>query len=101
LIWVINRISPLARSSSFRWWHWLYSKRWLHDSEAGNHGSYYVDGKGDLWKGEYYFDRNVEILGIEYIVCYAPFYQDSIDTWPVGMVFVYLRIVGFICDKYI
>ncbi len=40
-----------------------------------------------LLNAEYYLDRNVEILGTEYIVCYAPFYQDGTDK-PVGMVFV-------------
>lgn len=117
--------------------------------EVGNDGSYYMDEKGDLWKGEslnisqaveivdhiknrtgmdvtifwgdtriltsikdeegerqihtkasdaviekvlkkgeYYLDRNVEILGVEYIVCYAPFYQEMNTDKPVGMVFV-------------
>lgn len=40
-----------------------------------------------LRKGEYYFDRNVEILGTEYVVCYAPFYQNGTQE-PVGMVFL-------------
>ncbi len=42
-----------------------------------------------LEDGEYYMDRNVEILGREYIVCYAPFFQDGGETGePVGMVFL-------------
>lgn len=41
-----------------------------------------------LDQGEYYLDRNVEILGEDYIVCYAPFYQDMDTNKPVGMVFV-------------
>ena len=41
-----------------------------------------------LEQGEYYLDRNVEILGTEYIVCYAPFYQEMNTNKPVGMVFV-------------
>lgn len=41
-----------------------------------------------LKKGEYYFDRDVEILGTEYIVCYVPFYQETDMNKPVGMVFV-------------
>lgn len=41
-----------------------------------------------LKQGEYYLDRNVEILGAEYIVCYAPFYQEMDTNNPVGMVFV-------------
>lgn len=40
-----------------------------------------------LNNGEFYLDRNIEILGTEYIVCYAPFYQDGTDD-AVGMVFV-------------
>lgn len=40
-----------------------------------------------LINGEYYFDRQTEILGTEYVVCYAPFYQADTDQ-PVGMVFL-------------
>lgn len=40
-----------------------------------------------LKNGEFYLDRNVEILGTEYVVCYAPFYQEH-TTEPVGMVFL-------------
>lgn len=40
-----------------------------------------------LQNGEYYIDRNVEILGTEYVACYAPFFQEGTDQ-PVGMVFL-------------
>lgn len=40
-----------------------------------------------LREGEYYLDRNVEILGTEYVACYAPFYQEGTQQ-PVGMVFL-------------
>lgn len=40
-----------------------------------------------LRNGGYYLDRNVEILGTEYVVCYAPFYQNGTEM-PVGMVFL-------------
>ncbi len=40
-------------------------------------------------EGEYYLDRDVEIMGSEYVVCYAPFYQEGEnDGEAVGMVFV-------------
>ena len=42
-----------------------------------------------LENGEYYLDRNVEILGTEYVVCYAPFYQEGQNnSTPIGMVFL-------------
>ncbi len=102
--------------------------------EVGHDGSYYMDEKGDLWKGESLnisqaveivdhiknrtgmdvtifwgdtriltsikdeegerqihtkaSDAVIEILGVEYIVCYAPFYQEMNTDKPVGMVFV-------------
>lgn len=40
-----------------------------------------------LKNGEFYQDRNIEILGTPYIVCYAPFYQEGASD-PVGMVFL-------------
>lgn len=40
-----------------------------------------------LKNGEFYLDRNVEILGTQYVVCYAPFYQEN-TAEPVGMVFL-------------
>lgn len=40
-----------------------------------------------LQDGDYYFDRHVDILGTEYVVCYAPFYQEHTDT-PIGMIFL-------------
>ncbi|MCI8447563.1 MAG: methyl-accepting chemotaxis protein [Eubacterium sp.] len=40
-----------------------------------------------LKNGEYYFDRQTEIFDTEYIVCYAPFFQEGTDQ-PVGMVFL-------------
>lgn len=40
-----------------------------------------------LKNGDFYLDRNVEILGTQYIVCYIPFYQEN-TTDPVGMVFL-------------
>lgn len=42
-----------------------------------------------LKNGEYFLDRNVKILGTEYVVCYVPFYQEGQDnTTPIGMVFL-------------
>lgn len=40
-----------------------------------------------LKHGENYLDRNVEILGEKYIVCYTPFYQEGTKE-AVGMVFL-------------
>lgn len=40
-----------------------------------------------LQNGDYYFDHQTEIFGTEYIVCYAPFFQEGMDQ-PVGMVFL-------------
>ena len=40
-----------------------------------------------LNEGEYFLDRSLEILGVRYIACYAPFYQEDTKE-PVGMVFV-------------
>lgn len=40
-----------------------------------------------LKNGETYLDRNTEILGREYIVCYTPFYQEGTED-VVGMVFL-------------
>lgn len=40
-----------------------------------------------LKNGEFYLERNVDILGTKYIVCYIPFYQEH-TTNPVGMVFL-------------
>lgn len=40
-----------------------------------------------LTKGETYQDRNVEILGKDYIVCYTPVYQENSNE-IVGMVFL-------------
>lgn len=40
-----------------------------------------------LKKGETYQDRNVEILGTKYIVCYTPVYQENSNE-IVGMVFL-------------
>lgn len=37
--------------------------------------------------GEYYLDRNVNILGTQYIVCYIPIFQEN-TTDTVGMVFL-------------
>ena len=43
-----------------------------------------------VWEsGEAFLDRNVEILGTEYVACYTPFYQEGMeDGEPVGMVFL-------------
>ncbi len=38
-----------------------------------------------LWEGENYLDRDIEILGKKYIVCYVPFYQEGTKE-VVGMV---------------
>lgn len=40
-----------------------------------------------LEKGEDYLERDVEILGKEYVVCYIPFYQEN-SKEIVGMVFL-------------
>jgi Methyl-accepting chemotaxis protein len=40
-----------------------------------------------LQNGEYYFSRDIEILGKKYVACYAPFYQENTKD-PVGMVFL-------------
>lgn len=40
-----------------------------------------------LKNGEYYLDRNVDILGTQYIVCYIPIYQEN-TTDTVGMIFL-------------
>lgn len=40
-----------------------------------------------LKEGENYLDRNVEILGKKYVVCYTPFYQENSNE-IVGMVFL-------------
>lgn len=40
-----------------------------------------------LKQGEFYFTRDIEILGTTYVACYAPFYQEN-TTDPVGMVFL-------------
>lgn len=40
-----------------------------------------------LKNGEFYLNRNVDILGTRYVVCYAPFYQEN-TSQPVGMIFL-------------
>lgn len=40
-----------------------------------------------LEKGEAFYDRNVDVLGTEYIVYYTPFYQEG-SSEIVGMVFL-------------
>lgn len=40
-----------------------------------------------LKNGECYQNRDVEILGTKYVVCYAPFYQENTNQ-PVCMIFL-------------
>lgn len=53
-----------------------------------------------LKKGETYQDRNVEILGTKYIVCYTPIYQENSNE-IVGMVFLGIpqKTVSVIINK--
>ncbi len=52
-----------------------------------------------LEKGEDYLERDVEILGKEYVVCYIPFYQEN-SKEIVGMIShtVFRNSVVFICS---